>query len=83
MNTPSGWTTTEGVSDRSADWQRILDSGTYPYANFHLAKLTLEMPHFDGNQTHQLPSLLAACDSVESPYNSSQPDDRCLRIESS
>ena len=38
-NTPSGWTTTEGVSDRSADWQRILDSGTYPYANFSFGQI--------------------------------------------
>jgi hypothetical protein len=81
INSPSGWSSKEGISDRSADWQRALDSGAYPYAKFPLAKLTLQMPVFEAGQTHHLSTLLAACPSVDPPYRISQQDGS-LRIES-
>ena len=38
VTSDSGWAMELGVTDRSADWQRVLGSGEYPYATFPLAK---------------------------------------------
>jgi hypothetical protein len=82
ISSPSGWTPIEGIADRSADWQRVLESGSYPFASFPLAKLTFNIPEIAAGQTHHFATLLAAGTSRNPIYEISQPTSGTLRIDS-
>lgn len=56
----SGWEAEAGVSDRSACWKRVLESGQYPHAEFPPTKLTFRLPSTAKGDCHQLATLLVA-----------------------
>lgn len=77
----SGWQTEQGVSDRSASWTGVLESGAYPYAKWPLKKLMHKMPAIPRGGTGCLAVLLAATREDEPAYRISEPSPGLVRIE--
>ena len=73
VTSASGWHRELRRADRSADWQRILGTGAYPYATFPLSKPVFRLPATDKGEWVTLATLLAASDSEESPYRVHEP----------
>jgi len=74
VTSDSEWAAELGVADRSADWQRVLGSGEYPYAEFPLAKLVFRMPEVEAGHTCCLATLLAATHSPDPACRVQQPE---------
>ena len=81
MDSGSGWEPEQGVSDRSADWKRVLESGAYPYASWPLKKLTFKMPGVDAGRTMCLATLLAATRSPDPAFCVTEPEASRVRVE--
>jgi hypothetical protein len=80
VDSDSGWPTQIGVADRSADWKRTLERGTYPYAEFPLTKLVFQMPSVEVDQWLCLNTLLAATLSTESAFRVHEPEPGLVRV---
>ncbi len=81
VTSASGWTTEQGITDQSADWKQVLESGAYPYATFPLAKLMFHMPGVEAGESACLATLLAATRSNEPDYSVSEPEPGLVRVE--
>ena len=77
----SGWVKQLDTADRSADWKRILESGSYPYADFPLPKLIFQMPDVNASQWLCLSTLLTATRMPEPAYRLYEPKPGLVRIE--
>jgi hypothetical protein len=79
LTSASGWCVEQKVADQSADWKHVLESGSYPFATFPLAKLVFHMPGVGVGETHCLGTLLAATRG-DLAFTVSQPEPGCIRI---
>ncbi len=80
VSSASGWAPEQGVTGQSADWQRAIESGAYPYATFPLTKLMFRMPETESGGSACLATLLAATRSPDPAYRVSEPEPGVVRI---
>lgn len=81
LTSASGWHAEQTVADQSACWKRVLEDGSYPYADFPLTKLVFTLPDIGAGQAHCLATLLAATSSPDPQYVISQPESGRIIIE--
>lgn len=72
IHTSSDWTLRQEANDRSADWQKNLDSGDYPHASFPLCKLLLQAPACTAGSRLVLATLFGASRHEESELKLNQ-----------
>ncbi len=80
VRTSANWKLTQGVADRSADWQKVLSSGDYPYARFPLTKLVAEMPDVVAGSVHTLASLFVASKEAAVSHELQHNDDGSISV---
>jgi hypothetical protein len=81
VTSASGWQAEQGVSDRSASWKNVLESGAYPHAKWPLKKLVYNMPSIGGGGSASLTVLLAATREAAPRYRISEAKPGLVMIE--
>ena len=77
---PSGWRAEQTAADQSACWKRVLDGGSYPHAEFPLAKLRFHAPGTAPGRTLCLATLFSATRG-DARFGVSQPGPGALVID--
>ena len=80
VSSASGWDLIRGVSDQSADWKRVLESGAYPHATFPLTKLLFPAPNVEPGRPLCLVTLLAARHETDPGHSVSEPEPGLARV---
>ena len=80
VSSASGWAPEQGVTDQSADWQRTIESGAYPYASFPLTKLMFRMPGLEAGRSACLATLLAVTRAPGPAYQVAEPEPGVVRV---
>ena len=80
VSSASGWAPEQGVTDQSADWQRTIESGAYPYASFPLTKLMFRMPDTAAGCSACLATLLAVTRAPGPAYHVAEPGPGVVRV---